>query len=157
MRLLDAIPFLRRRSQTDWREVLRALPVRNSHLDWSDDDSGMVALRIPQRKDRWVRFLNRIATAPDHKQVVLDEIGSDVWRMCDGTTSVEAIVRALMKKYKLSRREVELSLSLYLKQLAKRGYLGLALASEPIDDAKAPDPNRRKRKECKPSIPRPSA
>jgi Coenzyme PQQ synthesis protein D (PqqD) len=157
MRLLDSIPFLRRRSQTDWREVLRALPVRNIRLDWSEDDAGMVALRIPQRQDRWVRFLNRIAAAPEHKQVVLDEIGSDVWRMCDGATPVEAIVRALMKKYKLSRREVELSLSLYLKQLAKRGYLGLALAPEPVESGAAPVRGRRKRKECKPSIPRPSA
>src|SRR5205823_10868603 len=111
----------------------------------SEDDAGMVALRIPQRQDRWVRFLNRIAAAPEHKQVVLDEIGSDVWRMCDGATPVEAIVRALMKKYKLSRREVELSLSLYLKQLAKRGYLGLALAPASEEKTVAAS-GRRKRK-----------
>jgi len=157
MSLLDSIPFLRRRPQADWREVLRALPVRNSRLDWSEDDAGMVALRIPQREDRWVRILNRIAAAPEHKQVVLDEIGSDVWRLCDGVTPVETIVRALMKKYKLSRREVELSLSLYLKQLAKRGYLGLAVAPDSIHVDAVQPANRKKSKECKPSIPRPSA
>ena len=117
----------------------------------------MVALRIPRRQDRWARFLNRIATAPDHKQVVLDEIGSDVWELCDGGTSVETIVRALMKKYKLSRREVELSLSLYLKQLAKRGYLGLALAPDVPDGQEPRARGRRKNKECKPSMQRPSA
>jgi hypothetical protein len=153
--ILDRIPFLRRRAQTDWLEVLRALPVRNSRLEWSEDEQGLVTLRVPQRQDRWVRFLNRIASAPAHKQVVLDEIGSDVWRLCDGTSNVEAIVRALMKKYKLSRREVELSLSLYLKQLAKRRYLALALA--PAEEPASEAGGRGKRKGCKPSMQRPSA
>ncbi len=155
MKLLDSIPFFRR-PQADWREVLRALPVRNGHIDWSEDEEGLVTLSIPQRQDRWARFLNRIASAPPSRQVALDEIGSDVWRLCDGVTPVDGVVRALMKKYKLSRREVELSLSLYLKQLAKRGYLALALAN-----AGAPgqpeEKGRRKRKECRSSMPRPNA
>ena len=152
MKILDYLPF--RRAPADWRAVLRALPLRNSRIDWSADEEGLVTLRIPQRQDRWARFLNRIATAPDHRRVALDEIGSDVWRLCDGATTVEAVVRALMKKYKLSRREVELSLSLYLKQLAKRGYLGLALAPAPgAAPQEAVSGLQRKREECKPSSP----
>jgi hypothetical protein len=39
---------------------------------------------------------------------------------------VDGIVRQLAKKYRLNRREVELSLAKYLQQLARRGLIGLA-------------------------------
>ena len=116
----------RRRPRVTKGEVLGAHPVRNPLVEWDVNDHGEVVLRVPRRQDRVGRILTRLFAAPEFKQVVLDEVGSDVWQLCTGANSVDAIVRALAKKYRLNRREVELSLSKYLQQLARRGLVGLS-------------------------------
>ena len=138
--LLNRIPFFARRRamQFDRRDVLSARPFRNELIEWEvrepDQDAResvpAVVLRVPRRGDRWGQMLNRFFEGPSHRQVILDELGTDVWQMCDGQTSIEALIRALAKKHKLERREVELSLTLYLKTLAKRGFIGLHVERE---------------------------
>jgi hypothetical protein len=130
------LPWVRRRPKYSKQEVLRALPVRNALVEWALNDDQEVVLKIPRRKDRVGRILSRIFAAPEFKQIVLDEVGSDVWQLCTGENTVDAIVRDLARKYKLNRREVELSLSNYLKQLAQRGLIGLRIAPS------GPEPTR---------------
>jgi hypothetical protein len=106
-------------------EILAAVPVRNSLVEWEANDQEEVVLKVPRRQDRVGRVLHRVFVAPPFKQVVLDEVGSDVWQLCTGENDVDTIVKTLAKKYKLSRREVELSLANYLRTLAQRGLIGL--------------------------------
>src|SRR6266536_87344 len=123
--ILNYLPFKKSRPSVDRRTLMQAVPVRNRLLEWSVDDEERVVLRVPRRRDRWGKILERIVATPEYRQVVLDEVGSDVWNLCDGDATVESIVRALVKKHQLNRREVELSLELYLKTLARRGFIGL--------------------------------
>ena len=62
---------------------------------------------------------------PDFRKLELDEIGSDVWEMCDGTLTVEALTKAVCAKYRLNRRQGETSVTAYLKQLAERRLVAL--------------------------------
>jgi hypothetical protein len=107
------------------REILDAIPVRNTLVEWETNDQEEVVLKVPRREDRVGRLLHRVFVTPQFKQIVLDEVGSDVWHLCTGENSVDTIVKTLAKKYKLSRREVELSLANYLRTLAQRGLIGL--------------------------------
>ena len=107
------------------QEILAAVPVRNSLVEWETNEQDEVVLKVPRRQDRVGRVLHRVFVAPPFKQVVLDEVGSDVWQLCTGENDVDTIVKTLAKKYKLSRREVELSLANYLRTLAQRGLIGL--------------------------------
>ena len=116
----------RQRLRLTKADVLGAHPVRNQLVAWDVNEHGEVALQVPRRQDRLGRVLTRFFAAPEFKQIVLDEVGSEVWKLCTGQNSVDAIVRALAKKYRLNRREVELSLSKYLQQLARRGLIGLS-------------------------------
>ncbi len=111
------------------QEILAAVPIRNSLIEWEINAQDEVVLKIPRRPDRVGRILHRVFVAPSFKQVVLDEVGSDVWQLCTGENNVDTIVKTLAKKYKLGRREVELSLANYLRTLAQRGYIGLAKQS----------------------------
>jgi hypothetical protein len=138
--LLDRVPFLAR-----WRtprftraEALGSVPFRNELIEWEMREEGggenstpVAVLRVPRRQDRWGRLLNRFFEGPSHRQVVLDELGTDVWQMCDGETSVEGLIRALARKHKLERREVEISLTTYLQTLARRGFIGIRIAGHP--------------------------
>jgi len=133
-RLLEKVPFLgRRKPQFSRAEALGAVPFRNELIEWelraedggADAEEPLVVLRIPRRQDRWGRLLNRFFEGPTHRQVVLDELGTDVWTMCDGETTVDGLIHALARKHKLERREVEVSLTTYLQTLARRGFIGL--------------------------------
>jgi hypothetical protein len=122
----------RRRPQVSKSEVLAAHPVRNALVEWELNDRDEVVLRVPRRQDRVGKILSRVFAAPDHRQIILDELGSRVWQLCTGKNTVDGIVRQLATQYRLSRREVELSLSRYLQQLARRGLVGLSRV--PVDD-----------------------
>lgn len=121
------IPFLRKKPTLSRDQALHARPVRNPQLEWDRTESGDIHLRIPRRNDRVARMLSRIFRAPDHKEIALDEVGSDIWDLCNGERSVDAIVLATCKKYKLTRRECETSVAAYLKMLGDRKLIGFQL------------------------------
>lgn len=115
-------------------QILGARPVRNPVVEWAreqrDPDRPATALlRVPRRKDRWGNFVARMMKLPDHRRLELDEIGSDVWEMCDGTMNVEALTKAVCAKYHLNRRQGETSVTAYLRMLAERRLVALKSGS----------------------------
>ncbi len=61
---------------------------------------------------------------PETRAVELDELGSFVWGMCDGENTVDKIIKSVSARYKLNRREVEMSVATYLQMLADRNFIG---------------------------------
>jgi len=118
------LPFLRKKPVLSRDQALRSRPTRNPLLGWDRGEDGDVHLRIPRRNDAVARILCRVFRAPDHKEIVLDEVGSDIWELCDGDTGVEGIVSTICRKYKLNRRECETSVAAYLKMLGERRLIG---------------------------------
>lgn len=115
-------------------QAMSAWPVRNPSLNTHDDPEGLVVVELPRRKD-WVGgALAFLFFVPESKPVQLDEVGSFVWRLCDGEHTVNEIVDAMASEYKLNRREVEVSLTEYLQKLGRRGMVGFAV---PRDVAEA--------------------
>lgn len=133
-------PFRRRaRDVPAPRDVVqRARPLRNPAVAWERLESGGAVLTIPlvQRNQR-NRLLARIIPAPDQRQLQLDEVGADVWELCDGETPIAAIQRSIGHKYGLNAMEAEKSLQVYLQQLAKRRLLVAVAGEEPPEDARA--------------------
>lgn len=114
-------------------QVIAARPIRNPSVTWDravrgEDGPSLALLRIPRRRDRWGDVVARLFKLPDHRKVELDEIGSDVWEMCDGVSSVEAITKAISTKYQLNRRQSETSVTAYLRQLAERRLVALRVS-----------------------------
>lgn len=119
------IPFVRKKPSLSRNQALQARPVKNPNLEWNRVADCEIKLIIPRRTDFLGRTLCKMFHAPDHKEIILDEVGSDIWELCDGNRSVEAIVAAVSKKYKMTRRECETSVGMYLKMLGDRNLLGL--------------------------------
>ena len=118
------LPFVRKKPALTRDQALRARPFRNPALEWEQGDEGEIRLLIPRRKDLMGRALCWILRAPGHREIVLDDVGSDIWELCDGERSLEAIVYAVSKKYKMTLRECESSVSAFLKMLSERKLLG---------------------------------
>lgn len=108
------------------REFMALKPLRNPKLGW-DEVEGRVVLRVP-RPDTWqVKLVNVFFPVPEERKVVLDPIGSDVWRVCDGATPISEVIQVLQREYKLGAKEAELSLQQFFKDLGRRGYIGFAV------------------------------
>ena len=124
------LPFLRKKPVLSRDQALRSRPTRNPLLEWARGDDGDIRLRIPRRKDCMARVLCRMFRAPEYKEIVLDEVGSDIWELCDGDNGVEAIVTSMCRKYKLNRRECETSVAAYLKMLGERRLIGFKVGGK---------------------------
>jgi len=105
-------------------ELMALRPMRNPDLEWAEED-GRIVLHVKHR-ERIVKawLLSKMFPMPEGRRVVLDAIGTDVWQMIDGKTSIGRIAKALAQKYKLTPREMELSLQQFFKELGQRGYIG---------------------------------
>lgn len=108
-------------------DVMKSRPVRNTLIKWEKSENDEVSLVVPQKETLWVKTVSKLFMLPRSRVVVLDEVGSVVWVMCDGHNSIDTIVRALANKYKLTRKEAETSLLAYFRKLGKRGMVGFAV------------------------------
>jgi len=116
-----------RRRKKAWRltreEALQASPMHHPDVVEHETDDGCVRLTLPLagkvRKGIW----SWLAVAPAHRSITLDEIGSLVWRTCDGKRRVADVVDVLVETYKLNRRESEQSTMAFMKQLMERALL----------------------------------
>lgn len=117
------LPFLRPRVP-DREMVFRLRPIRNSAIEWQMGDGGEATLHVPHRDDRIGRALALWFRLPKDRPVELDEVGSFVWSLCDGEHTVEGIVAQTSRRFKLNRREVEVSVTTYLQMLGERRYIG---------------------------------
>ena len=121
---------LKKRPQIERDSVMQSIPLRNTVITWEMDNKDEVSLVVPQKDKLWVKMASKIFMIPNKRVVVLDDVGSFVWTLCDGKNSIEHIVKRLSNKYSLTRKEAEVSLLTYMRQLGKRGFVGFAVSKE---------------------------
>lgn len=115
------------------QDALRVYPTRNSNLQWEVDSEGMVSATLTRPHDLKNRVVGGFLMLPESKQLKLDEVGTFVWNLCDGKHTVADLVAKMADQYKLSRREVEVSLTEFLRMLAKRGMIVVAVPQDIVD------------------------
>lgn len=110
-------------------QALACIPVKNPRISEDDNGSGEVCLTYQVQVKPWFqgiyqRFSSRRDTVMDRK-LQLDALGTAVWRMIDGQRTVREIIDAFQTTHRVNRREAELSVSTFLKELGKRGLLAM--------------------------------
>ena len=130
-------------------QMLGARPTRHPQIEWNreprkSDSVSVVLLKIPRMRSKWADLAAKWLQVPDFKKIELDEIGSDVWEMCDGAHNVEAIAKAIGTAYRLNKRQAEVSVTAYMKMLAERRLLGIKSASTAKAKKAAPAKGARK-------------
>lgn len=131
--------FRRRPKPLSREQSLGSVPLRNEAIEVERTDSGEIRLVIPLRQTLLAKALSRFLQVPKKRKVVLDEIGSFVWEQCDGKHTIRQIIGSLCGRYKLHRKEAEVSVVAYLRQLAAKGIIGIAVLK---DQEKPPDQRR---------------
>lgn len=117
------LPFLRVGPTIDKSRIMALRPIRHSAIEWEQKEDFAI-LQIPNRKDKLGKIMTVWFRMPETRAVELDELGAFVWGMCDGENTVDKIIKSVSMRYKLNRREVEMSVATYLQMLADRNFIG---------------------------------
>jgi hypothetical protein len=110
--------------------MLNSRPARNEELTWERNDDGEVQVTV-KRQETWkVRLISKIFYIPKNRKITLDEVGTEVWQLCNGRNTVAQMIEALSDKYQLNRKEAEVSLLAYLKTMAQKRFIGFVIDAE---------------------------
>jgi hypothetical protein len=111
---------------------LKSIPIRITNEYYENEDGSTTILVEIEYKGFIGKLLKifSITPPPKYKRIVLDRIGSIVWKMCDGKHSIEDIIKKLVKETGLSRRNIELAIYNYIKTLIMKGLIELKIPNE---------------------------
>ena len=115
--------------------LLGAVPVRNELVravraaDTADGralDAVAIRLTAPLAASRLRRMVSG-ARAKGEKTFELDELGAFVWDALDGRRTVESLIRHFAETQRVNVREAEVAVLAFLKTLAQRNLIALAV------------------------------
>jgi hypothetical protein len=110
-------------------EALQCTPVKNIDVRETRLDGGETLLTYTVTVRPWfVGLVKRLGGASDGthlKKLQLDPLGTDVWDLVDGRRSVRSIVAQFAQIHRLHPKEAEVSVTVFLRELGKRGLVGL--------------------------------
>lgn len=93
--------------------------------DFEESDDGRITLLVPRfRRGLLARWLQPRLKRP-HVRLNLDEVGSFVWRLCDGERSLGQIVAALVEEFGEEVKPAAERLALFIRQLHRGKLLRL--------------------------------
>jgi len=115
----------RKTSPIDRSRSLRGVPVRNEGV--TAEETGDGCLKLTVRIPRGTGFMARFQPPVMERNVELDELGSFVFRQIDGQRTAAEILDAFADRYRVARREAELSCIAFLKSLAGRRVISIAI------------------------------
>ena len=111
-------------------DSLSAKPVLNRLVKVERGPDGNVILHIPRRQTAMVKTVSSFFRLPPYRKVALDELGTFVIELCDGTHTVAEVIEKFSRRFRLTRREAEQSMRDFLRNLAGRSIIGLILEAK---------------------------
>ena len=120
------------------KESLDAVAVANENVGLTRSEQGIVTLHVPYRPPPVIARITRLlgGTADGGgSDIELDEIGSFCWDFFDGQTTVRDIIGRLSEQYKINRKEAEVALTSFVRTLAAKGLVVIAIRKPPNRDS----------------------
>ncbi|MGA8242919.1 MAG: PqqD family protein [Desulfobacterales bacterium] len=110
-------------------DALECTPIKNDRVEESRLENGELQLSYPVTSRPWLAGLSRrLGRKPKEtylKKLQLDALGTEVWELLDGVTRVRDVIRQFAARHRLHQREAELAVTRFLRELGKRGLIGL--------------------------------
>ncbi len=114
-----------------WRPMLLARAVHNTAATVHQD--GEDAVRIGVKTIRpWylVPPLSWIVPVRPERRVVLDRLGLEIWRLCDGVRTVETVADVFAAAHGLTFHEARAAVTGYINSLVRRGVMAVVLPED---------------------------
>lgn len=109
-------------------EALGSIPVKNRRVQEQRLESGELVILYPVTARPWIMKVSAwlgAAATPRTGKLQLDGLGSAVWSMLDGQASIRAIAAAFAREHRLEPREAEVAVTQFVRELGRRGLVGL--------------------------------
>ena len=114
----------------NWVRMLRARPVPNAAATVAREDNQQVRLTVPRRRPGYLAALRWLVRPKPNRTVILDRLGGQIWRSCDGQRTVEEVVDVFAAAQRLSFHEARAAVTGYLKDLIERGAVAIVMPGE---------------------------
>lgn len=110
-------------------QAMTLVPVKNIDSTETRLESGDIVLTYPVTMRpwmaKWIRRIKGPSPQIGSRKLQLDGLGSQVWNMIDGRRTVREIADAFAGSHQLEAREAEVAVTQFLRDLGKRGLIGL--------------------------------
>jgi len=111
-----------------WKIMLSAVPVRNVWARSETTEDNELILAIRREKPRYlVPPVSWVIKPSLTKRVIIDAVGMQLWKSCDGNMTVENIIDDFALRYDLTFHEARASVTGYLRSLIRHGVLAIAM------------------------------
>lgn len=114
--------------------ALECVPVRNPQITEQKSDNSELCLTYQVRIRPWFQKVVQKITGRSEdiigRKLQLDALGTTVWGMINGQRRVREIIDDFQKLHQLNRREAEISVTAFLKELGKRGLIVMRAGKE---------------------------
>ena len=94
------------------------------NAEWFEEE-GLVRIKIPKFRSKAGKWLCDVFKKPDYFTVNLDEIGSLVWKKCDGEKNVKQILKEMKEIMgeRFEKEDMKRRCYLFLHMLKRRGFI----------------------------------
>ena len=109
--------------------ALACTPEKSGQVTETHLEDGSLRLDYTVAVRPWFSgVLKRLGVGADgriEKKLQLDELGTQVWKLVDNRKTVREIVREFARLHQLMEKEAEVAVTRFLRELGKRGLIGL--------------------------------
>ncbi len=92
---------------------------------WEEGENGRVIILVPKFRNRFlVQWLLPLLRS-QYFRVKLDDLGSAIWRQCDGTTTVAAMGDSLLRQFGEQAEPVYERIGTFIRRLEKGSLLDI--------------------------------
>lgn len=109
--------------------ALDCVPVKNPQVSEEGDGKEELHLHYQVQVRPWfqgvIKKITKNESSLISRSLELDPLGASVWQMIDGKQSVKQIINEFQTIHQLNRREAEVSVTTFFKELGKRGLLAM--------------------------------
>ena len=103
-------------------------------LEWCEEDGYCVLLRPRLRSNRLARWVTGLGGDPYYR-IRLDEIGTFVWKACDGRTSLAKICEGMRGRFGVEVEPADQRLAEFVRKMLKGRMLTIeprVLTGDPV-------------------------
>lgn len=120
----------------DLSQTLAAVPMINQAVRQETRGESLV-LFVPLRERWWMTGpVSWWLPLRREKGVALDQLGTEVWRLCDGHRDLEKIIERFADQHRLGFHEARLTVMRFMRMLALRKLIVLITVAEPPESPK---------------------
>ncbi|MEJ2082280.1 MAG: PqqD family protein [Acidobacteriota bacterium] len=109
---------------------LACRPVRR--LEWHEEDQRVIVLRPRLGESKIGRKLARMLGFPDYR-IRLDEIGTVVWKWCDGESTAAEIAGKMKERFGAKVEPAQERLQTFILQMSRARMIEIRVEQSPPD------------------------